>query len=120
MDRGARGVYGARELALELRRVVRLPDARCADRQRRGLEQDCLFLNVRRERRILRSHGAADTPTVASGRHFDGGHNESTVYRQPFVPGVYLHPRTVRAWRPCPYDRYLALEQGWVGQLRGV
>src|SRR6267378_149226 len=120
MDRRARSVYGTRELAVQFWSVVRLADARRADRQSRGLEQDRLSLYVRRKRWLLRPHGAAHTATVAHARHFDGRDNERTVCRQPYVSGDSVHPRTVRAWRACSHGRYLPLDQGRVGQLGSV
>ncbi len=59
VDRRARGVHRAPELAAELRRLVRLADARRADREPGGLEQDGVLPHLRRERRLLRPHGAA-------------------------------------------------------------
>ena len=59
VDRRSRGVHRASELARELRRLVRLAVPRRADGESGGLEQDRALLDVRRERRLLRSHGPA-------------------------------------------------------------
>ena len=43
LDRGSRSLYRARELAGQLWRMVRLAISRCAHRESRGVEQDCVL-----------------------------------------------------------------------------
>ena len=60
VDRRARSFHRAWQLARELRRLVHLAGARCAHLESRGLEQDRVVRDVRRERRLLRSRGSAN------------------------------------------------------------
>ena len=68
------GLHGAWQLAAQLRRLVRLAGARHADLEPRGLQQDRALPDVRRERRPVRPHGAADAAAVARRGALDGRH----------------------------------------------
>ena len=105
----------APELARQLWRVVRLAGARCADSQPRSVEQDCLHLHVRRERRVLRSHGAAHAAAVEGRRPLHGRHDQRAVPGQRRYPAGPYRLRGART-----DDRDLAVEQGGMGLLAGV
>ena len=56
--------------------LVRVADARCAHSQSRGLEPHCLLPDVRRERRLLRPHGAPYPARVTQRGALYGAHHE--------------------------------------------
>ena len=118
LDRRAGGLHRAPELAGQLRRLVHLAGPRRADRQPGGVEQDRAVHHLRRERRLLRPRGAAvrrrrprrrARSTVDTARRDLRRRQRRGNVAGPVRPG------------PARADvRGLAVEQGRLGQLRGV
>ena len=114
VDRRARGVHRAPELARELRRLVRLEGARRPHQQSRRLGQDGPLPDLRRERRVLRPRGAAVPQRRRAERRLDG------AARPRAVPRPEREARALRTGRAGPDDGDLALEHGRLGVLRGL
>ena len=73
------------------------------------------FLMYRRERRVLRPHGAADAAGDAGAGAFDGEHDERDLCGNGGVS-----ERAVWAGSAGADDRDLAVEQGRLGELGGL
>ncbi len=86
LDRGARGVHRAPELAGQLRRLVRLEGARRAHQRPRRLGQDRAVPDLRRERRLLRPRGPAVPERRRHRRRLDRLARQRAVHRPRRAP----------------------------------
>ena len=116
LDRRARGVLRAPELAGQLRRLVHRAGPRRAHGRPGRVEQDGAVHHVRRERRLLRPRRHADAADLRGQRRLDGGREPTTSSRATpsYVAGPYgLGPRV-------PMLVVSPVEHRRLRQLRGL